>query len=62
MATTAQEAVLVKSEELPEGTPQVKGYDFNMGFSFDGLMNSYFTTGYQATNIKLAIDEINRMV
>ncbi len=83
---TATAAVLIKSEDLPEGTPQVakslnaawisplltlpppllhckvRGYDFNIGVDFDKLMQSYAYTGFQATSVGLAIDEINRMV
>ena len=59
---TAQTAVLVKSEDLPAGTPQVRGYDFNKGVNFERLMESYYTTGFQATSIGKAIEEIDRMV
>lgn len=59
---TAANAVLVKSEELPKDTPHVKGFDFNSKLSLDSLLKSYLHTGFQATNVGLAIDEINRMV
>jgi hypothetical protein len=45
----AQEAVLVKSEDLPEGTPTVKGYDFTKGVHLDLLLESYKYTGFQGT-------------
>lgn len=65
-------AVLAKSAQLPEGTPVVKGYDFCLFLSFrynfdngidlTGILESYATMGFQATNMSAAIDEINRMV
>ncbi|KAK6468879.1 deoxyhypusine synthase [Huso huso] len=45
----AVEAVLKRSSSLPEGTPQVKGYDFNQGVDHRALLQSYLTTGFQAT-------------
>lgn len=58
----AKDAVLKRSEAIPEGTPQVKGYDFNNGINYTKLFESYVNTGFQATNLGLAIKEINRMV
>lgn len=52
----AQEAVLVKSEKLDDDTPKVHGYDFNNGIDYEKLMDSYLTTGFQATNLGLAIE------
>eukprot|EP00904_Undaria_pinnatifida_P001344 jgi/Undpi1/1120/HiC_scaffold_10.g04582.m1 len=57
----AQEAVMVKSVPVPEGTPIVKGYDFNKGRDLDGIMAAAMTTGFQATNLAKAVEEINRM-
>ena len=54
--TSAQEAVLVRSEKLDDDTPQVRGYDFNEGVNYDKLLDSYLTTGFQATNLGLAIE------
>ena len=36
--------------------------DFNTEVTLDSIMASMFTTGFQATNIALAVDEINKMV
>lgn len=58
----AKDAVLKKSEAIAEGTPQVKGYDFNDGIDYSKLFESYVNTGFQATNLGLAIREINKMV
>ena len=57
----ATEAVLVKSEEMPEDAVKIKGYDFNQGVNFDKMMEAFKTTGFQATNIAMAIDQINAM-
>ena len=37
-------------------------YDYSDGSNLEGLANSMLTTGFQATNVALAIKEINRMV
>jgi deoxyhypusine synthase len=58
----AQQAVLVNSEAMPEGSKPVKGYDFNAGVDYKKIMESYLTTGYQATNLGIAIEIINEMI
>ena len=56
-----QSAVLGESEEMPEGSVPVQGYDFNQGVDLDALLRSLTTTGFQATNFGLAVEEIKRM-
>lgn len=58
----AKDAVLIKSEKLPDVTPVVKGFEWNNGVNYDLLLNSYLHTGFQATNFGKAVDEINKMV
>ncbi|XP_029440985.1 deoxyhypusine synthase [Rhinatrema bivittatum] len=58
----ALDAVLRHSSSLPEGTPQVRGYDFNQGVDYNALLQSYYTSGFQATNFGKAIHEINAMI
>ncbi|CAO1314410.1 unnamed protein product [Diamesa hyperborea] len=58
----AKDAVLQLSEEMPKGTPKVKGYDFNSGINYDELLKSYLHSGFQATNFGLAVEEINKML
>lgn len=58
----AVEAVLKPSCHLPLDVPKVKGYDFNQGADLRAVMKSYLTTGFQATSLGLAIQEINKMV
>lgn len=59
---TVQDAVLVKSNFVAADQKEVKGFDFSEGSSLDALAASMLTTGFQATNVGLAINEINRMV
>lgn len=42
--------------------PPPRSYDFDNGVDFDKLFESYKTTGFQATNLGLAIDEVKKMV
>jgi hypothetical protein len=60
----AQEAVFAIPEEckMPEGTPTIKGYDFNQGVDIHKLLDSFTTMGFQGSNLGLAIEEIRRMV
>ena len=60
--SAALEAVLVQSTPMPEGAVEVRGYDFNNGVNYSELFNSYLRTGFQATSIGQAAEEINRMV
>lgn len=59
---SANNAVLVHSEKLPENTPIVSGYEWNNGIDYSALLNGYINCGFQATNFGKAILEINRMV
>jgi len=56
-----QTAVLGESEEMPPDSVPVRGYDFNNGIDHDALLQSFLTTGFQATNFGLAVEEIKRM-
>lgn len=58
----AKEAVLVKSKELPQDTPTIHGYDWNKGINYHELFKTYKISGFQSTNVGLAIDEINKML
>lgn len=49
-------------EPVPEDTPQIKGYDFNLGVNHKALLQSYYSTGFQATYFGLAVKEINNMI
>uniref|UniRef100_H3CCA9 Deoxyhypusine synthase n=2 Tax=Tetraodon nigroviridis TaxID=99883 RepID=H3CCA9_TETNG len=58
----ATEAVLKPSCDLPEDLPKIRGYDFNQGVDFQAVLKSYLTTGFQASRLGLAIQEINHMI
>ena len=58
----ASEAVLVQSEPMPEDSQKVTGYDFNHGVDHHKLLQSYLTSGFQATNFGLGVEQINAMV
>ncbi len=58
----ASEAVLVQSGQMPVKPVEVKGYDFNQGVDYHKLLQSFRTSGFQATNFGMAVEEINRMV
>lgn len=57
-----QTAVLGESEDMPPGSVPVRGYDFNKGVDMEALLQSFATTGFQATNFGLAVQEVNRMI
>lgn len=50
----------MKSEVLT--TPTVEGYDFNCGVNYRGVIDAYLRTGFQATSLGMAIQEIERML
>ncbi|XP_041831120.1 deoxyhypusine synthase [Melanotaenia boesemani] len=58
----ALEAVLKPSCNLSEDLPKIRGYDFNQGVDLKALLKSYLTTGFQASSLSLAIQEINNMI
>jgi deoxyhypusine synthase len=41
---------------------EIHGYDLNNGLDYNKLLQTYRTTGFQATNFAKACDEVNRMV
>eukprot|EP00929_Paragymnodinium_shiwhaense_P016432 TRINITY_DN124774_c0_g1_i1.p1 TRINITY_DN124774_c0_g1~~TRINITY_DN124774_c0_g1_i1.p1 ORF type:complete len:399 (+),score=96.95 TRINITY_DN124774_c0_g1_i1:47-1243(+) len=56
----AADAVLVESEAIKSDT--VRGYDWEQGIDYSKILDTYLNTGYQATNLGLAIKEVNRML
>lgn len=56
---SVQQAVLVPSVAFTG--EKIKGYDFNEGVDYSALFSSFKFTGLQASNLALAIEEINRM-
>ncbi|MES1920350.1 hypothetical protein MHBO_002028, partial [Bonamia ostreae] len=47
---------------MPEGHPEVKGYAFDGDFDSEAFFRSFKTTGFQATNLGLAAETINKMI
>ena len=58
------DAVFVKTTPLEdeEGNKEVKGYNFDKAFDFHALIESYNNTGFQATAVGQASEEIKRML
>jgi deoxyhypusine synthase len=54
------QAVLIPNNTIPD-TPIIKGYEFSQGSDLDGIMNAMLTSGFQATALGQAVNEINRM-
>lgn len=61
-ASIAQATVLQKSDEVASDSLSVRGEDFSGPVSLDKLVSNMLTTGFQATNVALAINEINNMI
>ncbi|KAF7658633.1 hypothetical protein LDENG_00010310 [Lucifuga dentata] len=60
--SVATEAVLKPSCDLPEDMLKIRGYDFNKGVDHRALLKSYLTTGFQASSMGMAIQQINQMI
>ncbi len=60
MTDESREHVLPGTEEGYEGE-KVEGYDFRGDFSLEDMLDSYGTTGFQATHLKEAIDLVKKM-
>lgn len=60
--SSALAAVLKHSSALPPESAQVQGYDFNRGVDYHALLEAYGTTGFQATNLGRAVQQVNAMI
>ena len=54
--------VLKASEKTIENGTEVRGYDFNKGLDYEAMFKTYVHTGFQATNLGMAIEEVNKMI
>src|SRR3989344_6012736 len=52
---------VLRESEQPKDFVAIKGYDFNSEFDFNKLLDSYSTTGFQASHLAKAIEIINKM-
>ncbi|MEK6919291.1 MAG: deoxyhypusine synthase [Nanoarchaeota archaeon] len=57
--TVAKANLLRKSEEISGLT--IKGYDFDKGVNWENIIDSYSSTGFQATHLSRAIEIVNEM-
>lgn len=55
---SAQDCVLKKSAPVPLNSMEIKGYDFNEGINYDALLDSYISTGFQASHFAQAVQVI----
>lgn len=56
---TARKNILRASKEA--SGISIRGYDFNSGVNWEKMVDSYASTGFQATNLAKAIEIINKM-
>jgi deoxyhypusine synthase len=61
IVTEAFDSVMEIDAQVINST-QVVGYNFEKGVDYDNLFSALKTTGLQATNFALAVDEINKMI
>jgi deoxyhypusine synthase len=61
LVTDAFDAVM-EIDANPINKTVVRGYDFSDGLDYSKLFGAMKTTGFQATNFGLAVDEINKMI
>lgn len=52
---------LMRGSVEPDGL-SVRGYDFSLGVNYANLIDSFATTGFQATHLSEAIEITNRMI
>ena len=60
MTEDTREHVIPGTEESHKGE-EVKGYDFRSDFDFKEMLDSYGTTGFQASHLSEAIDIVKQM-
>ncbi|KYN95739.1 deoxyhypusine synthase [Plasmodium gaboni] len=58
----AKASVFIKSWMIPENTDIVKGLNFDKEVKLHEFINQYKYMGFQATNLGISIDEINKMI
>ncbi|CAA9990482.1 deoxyhypusine synthase, putative [Plasmodium knowlesi strain H] len=58
----AKSSVFVKSNKIPENTDVVEGMNFEKEINLHEFVNQYKYMGFQATNLGIGIDEVNKMI
>ena len=56
----ARDVILKESEEI--GGVSIKGYDFDKGIDYEKIMDSYLSTGFQASHFGKAIEIVEKMI
>lgn len=56
----SRDAILKESKEI--GGVSIKGYDFNKGTDYEKILDSYISTGFQASHFGKAVDIVNKMI
>ena len=56
-----QQQYHLKTTMTLDDYPRIQGYDFEQGFNFDQFLQSYATTGFQATHLAQGIEIVNAM-
>ncbi|VWU49964.1 deoxyhypusine synthase [Hepatocystis sp. ex Piliocolobus tephrosceles] len=59
---SAKSSVFVQSYKIPDSTDIVKGINLEKNVNIHEFINSYKYMGFQATNLGIGIDEINKMI
>ncbi len=52
---------LLRGSEEAEGIA-IKGYDFNEGVNYNGIIDSFSSSGFQASHLSKAIEIVNKMI
>ncbi|KAL0248408.1 hypothetical protein GEMRC1_003644 [Eukaryota sp. GEM-RC1] len=61
LPTLATSSVLLPSQDLPSDAVPVEGYKWDGPLDYNKLLQSYATSGFQASNFGSAVDVINKM-
>uniref|UniRef100_A0A0K0DYQ3 deoxyhypusine synthase n=1 Tax=Strongyloides stercoralis TaxID=6248 RepID=A0A0K0DYQ3_STRER len=59
---TARNAVLKEAKIFDHSKIKIKGYDFNKGINYEEILDSYISTGLQASHLGKAIEQIKEMI
>uniref|UniRef100_A0A0N4ZI09 deoxyhypusine synthase n=1 Tax=Parastrongyloides trichosuri TaxID=131310 RepID=A0A0N4ZI09_PARTI len=59
---TARGAVLKEAKEFQHSNIKIQGYDFNQGIDYEKILDSYLSTGFQASHLGKAIEQIREMI
>ena len=57
---TSRKSILKPSKEVPGIS--IKGYDFSKGVNYEKIVDSYASTGFQASHLSKAIEIINKII